>query len=196
MSRAEQFQHSILTVSAEERFFPLIKRSLAGLSAASVEYRTSAAAARRCILERYYSIVVVNAPLPDGAGTELALDTARECGASVLLIVPDGVYEDTLDRVTDAGILVLAKPFPLPRITHAMRFLSAQQAKLREAEQRILAAEEKVQEVRLVDKAKFLLIEHRHLSEDEAHRLIGKQAMNHGVSRKRIAQRILEEYEE
>ena len=77
-----------------------------------------------------------------------------------------------------------------------MRFLSAQQAKLKEAEEKILAAEEKVQEIRLVDKAKFLLIEHRHLSEDEAHRLIGKQAMNHGVSRKRIAQRILEEYEE
>ena len=190
MSRGEQVQHSILTVSGEERFFPVIRRSLQGECV-----RTSAAAARRCILERYYSTIVVNAPLPDETGVELAVDAARECNASVLLVVPDDIYEDTLDRVTDYGILVLAKPFPLTRIRHAMRFLTAQQTRLKEAERKVLAAEEKVREIRLVDKAKFLLIERSHMSEDEAHRYIGKQAMDHGVSRKRIAQRILDENE-
>ena len=110
-------------------------------------------------------------------------------------VVPDGIYEDTLDRVTDHGILVLAKPFPALRIAHAMRFLSAQQGKQNEAKQKLLAAEEKLQELRLVDKAKFLLLEHRHMTEEEAHRYIGKQAMDHGTSRKRIAQRILDDYE-
>lgn len=195
MSRVEQIQHSILTVSGEEKFFPLIRRSLQGECVLSAEYRTGAAAARRCILERYYSIIVINGPLPDETGVELAIDTVRECSASVLLVVPDGIYEDTLDRVTDYGILVLAKPFPLPRISHAVRFLTAQQTRLKEAERKVLAAEEKVQEIRLVDKAKFLLIERNHMTEDEAHRYIGKQAMDHGVSRKRIAQRILDENE-
>ena len=76
-----------------------------------------------------------------------------------------------------------------------MRFLSAQQGKQNEAKQKLLAAEEKLQELRLVDKAKFLLLEHRHMTEEEAHRYIGKQAMDHGTSRKKIAQRILDDYE-
>ena len=196
MSRGDQIQHSILTVSGEEKIFPLIRRSLQSESVASVEYRTSAAAARRCILERYYNIVVVNTPLPDEMGVDLAIDAAGQCSASILLIVPGGIYEDTLDRVTDHGILVLAKPFPQQRIAHAMRFLSAQQARLNESEQKALAAEEKMQEIRLIDKAKFLLIENRHMSEAEAHRYIGRQAMNHGASRRRIAMKILEDYEE
>lgn len=196
MTRGEQIQHSILAVSGAEKFFPLVRMALQHTPVQSMEYRTSAAAARRCILERYYSMVVVNAPLPDETGVELAVDAAGQCSASILLVVPDGIYEDTLDRVTDLGILVLAKPFPSQRIAHAMRFLSAQQEKLKEAERRVLAAEEKVQELRLVDKAKFLLLEHRHMTEEEAHRYIGKQAMDHGTSRRRIAQRILDDYEE
>ena len=195
MIREEQMQHSILTVSGAEKFFPLIRMAMQNVPVQSMEYRTSAAAARRCILERYYSLVVVNAPLPDETGVELALDAASQCSASILLVVPDEIYEDTLDRVTDHGIPVLAKPFPALRIAHAMRFLSAQQGKQNEAKQKLLAAEEKLQELRLVDKAKFLLLEHRHMTEEEAHRYIGKQAMDHGTSRKRIAQRILDDYE-
>ena len=60
-------------------------------------------------------------------------------------------------------------------------------------EQKVQNAEEKVQEIRLIDKAKFLLVEQRHMTEDEAHRYIGKNAMDHGVSRKRIAQQIIDE---
>ena len=37
------------------------------------------------------------------------------------------------------------------------------------------------------------LMEHRHMTEAEAHRYIGKQAMDHGMSRKRIAQEILDD---
>lgn len=56
-------------------------------------------------------------------------------------------------------------------------------------------AREKTEEIRQVDRAKFTLIENRHMSEDEAHRYIGKLAMNNGVSRRRAAAMILDEYE-
>ena len=46
-----------------------------------------------------------------------------------------------------------------------------------------------------MDRAKCLLIEHRHLSEAEAHRAIEKQAMDQRLPRARVAQLILDRYE-
>ena len=193
MSGEEQMQHSILAVSGEKKIFTLIRRSLQNNCVMSFESTDNAAGARRSILERYYTLVVINGPLADESGVELAIYAANQCSASILLIVPTNDYTATLERVTDYGILVLEKPFPVYRISHAMRFLSAHQSRLKKLEQKVEALKDKVQEIRVVDKAKFLLVEREHMTEDEAHRYIGKQAMNHGVSRLRIAQQILDD---
>ena len=191
MPKRDDIYHSILIVSASEQFNTIVKKSLSGFL--TVEVRKSAALARRCILERYYDIVVINAPLPDERGEELAVDVTDACNASVLLVVPQDVYEDSLSSVTDHGVLVVPKPFPRGRIDKAIRFLTAVQNRIHKLEQKTIAAEEKLEEMRLVNKAKFLLVEKKHMTEDEAHRYIGKQAMDSGVSRGRAARRILDE---
>ena len=193
MHTEEQTKHSILTVSGKKELLPLVRRSLQNECILSAEYANDAASARRWILERYYTIVVINSPLPDESGVEFAIDTASQCNASILLIVPAGIYAETVERAADHGIMVIEKPIPVHRINYMMRYLSARQSRLKKLELSVQAAEEKVQEIRLVDKAKFYLVEHRHMTEDEAHRYIGKQAMDHGTSRKRIAQEILDE---
>ena len=60
-------------------------------------------------------------------------------------------------------------------------------------EKKRLSLEEKMEELRVVSKAKILLVERKHMSEDEAHRYIGKCAMNRGVSRRKIAEEILDD---
>ena len=120
MPKRDDIYHSILIVSASEQFNTIVKKSLSGFL--TVEVRKSAALARRCILERYYDIVVINAPLPDERGEELAGDVTDACNASVLLVVPQDVYEDSLSSVTDHGVLVVPKPFPRGRIDKAIRF--------------------------------------------------------------------------
>ena len=122
------------------------------------------------------------------------MDTAMRGTASVALVVPADRYEDVLEQVTDLGILVIAKPFPPARIGHAIRFLCAQQDTVRRMERKIQAAEEKAEEIRLVDRAKFVLVEQRHMTEEEAHRYILRQAMDNGISRRRAALEITEEW--
>ena len=194
MPRTEEIQHSVLAVSGAEKFFALIRRSLRPGRFMGAEYKTSAAAARRCLLERYYDLVVINDPLTDESGVELAMDTAMRGSASVALVVPADRYEDVVEQVTDLGILVIAKPFPPARIGQAIRFLCAQQDILRRMEKKIQAAEEKAEEIRLVDRAKFVLMQQRQMSEEEAHRYILRQAMDNGVTRRRAALEITEEW--
>ena len=193
MPKTEDIRHSILIVSASEQFGAIIRKSLRGFL--MIDFRKSVAAARRCILERYYDIIVVDMPMPDELGEQFAADITEQCDASILLIAPAEIYEDVLEQVTDLGILAVSKPFPRGRIDKALRFLVAIQNKRHLLEKKLSAMEGKMEEMRIVNKAKCLLVEKRRMTEDEAHRLIGKQAMDNGVTRKRVAERIIEDFE-
>ena len=67
--------------------------------------------------------------------------------------------------------------------------------RLRRFEKKTLSIEEKMEEIRLINRAKWLLIEKENMTEPEAHRYIEKQAMDHCVSRKTIAQQLIETYQ-
>ena len=193
MSKKDDFYHSILIVSASEQFDQIVKKSLAGFT--TIDIRKSASLARQCILERYYDIVVINSPLPDETGEDFAIFVTERCSASVLLVTPQDVFEDALNRVTDNGVLIVPKPSPRGRIDKAVRYLLAVQNKIHALEKKTQAAEEKLEEMRTVNKAKFLLVEKKHMTEDEAHRFIGKTAMDNGISRGRAARKIIDEEE-
>ncbi len=195
MPGKERINHAILIISASEQFSAVVKQSLPEWCFTGIDVRKTGTTARRCVLERYYDIVVINVPLPDEQGIDLALDIAAKSNASVLVAVPAEEYEDVMDRVTDDGILALSKPMPRGRIGKALRLLVAIRNKMHALEQEAAQVREKMEEMRIINKAKFLLMEQQKYTEEEAHRFIGKQAMNHGVSRKRIAQRILDDLE-
>ena len=195
MQKSDDIQHSVLIVSASEQFDSLVKRSLPQKKIMSLEIKTSGGAARRCILERYYDEVIINGPLPDENGEALAMDITEKCSASVLLVVPKEIYEDVLETVTDSGVLVLPKPSPKGRIDKAVRFLMAGREKLRLLEKKVESLQEKMEELRIIDRVKILLMEKKGMSEDDAHRFIGKTAMDNGISRGRAARRILNDIE-
>ena len=193
MPRSEEKRHSILIVSSSEQFDAAVRRSVR--SHTTVESRRSGAMARRCALERPYDIIVIRMHLTDEPGDQLALDLASDSTAQVLLVVPAEVYETVLEHVTDLGIMTLARPFPRAQLSQAIRFLTAVHNRMRLLEDRLRASEEKREELRTVSKAKLLLIEKRRMTEEEAHRFIGKEAMNNGITRKKAAEKVLEDLE-
>ena len=193
MPKDEFIQHSVLIVSSSEQFDAIVKRSLPKKTFPSVESRKSAGLARRSFLERYYDLVIINAPLPDENGLEISLDVIDTSNASVLLVVSKESYDDMTERVTDYGVLVLAKPFHWRQIDKAIRFLTAIQNKRHHLEKKMRDLQDKMEDLRTVAKAKCMLIEKKHKTEDQPHRFIGKTAMDHGISRKRAAIRIMDE---
>lgn len=186
-------RHSILIVSASEQFDAAVRKTLKGFM--MVDSRKSVALARRSVLERYYDLVVIHFPMPDEAGEQFALDVTEQCRASVLLVVPVEIYEEVLEYVSDRGILAISKPMIHERLDKAIRFLLSVQNRMHELEERVQTVEEKMEEIRIINKAKFLLVERERMTEDEAHRFIGKSAMDNGISRKRAAMRLLEDLE-
>ena len=195
MRSHDKASHSILIVSASEQFNTAVKRELPVYGFSASDVCKNAAGARQLFFERYYDIIVVNFPLPDETGAELVFDIAEKSNASVLLAVPSEIFSEVSDRVVDSGIMVISKPVQSGQITYALRLLAAIQDKIHLLEQETERAHEKMEELRLVNKAKLLLIVNKHMSEDEAHHYIGREAMNNGLSRRRVAEKILEDLE-
>ncbi len=193
MSRNEDAKNSILIVSASDQFNALVKSSLKGYI--TIDIVKSASLARRRAMEQDYDLTVVNAPLPDESGEDLVMDIADETDSSVLVVVPREVYEDVLEPITDAGVLAIPKPSPKGRIDKGIRYLTALRERTRRLEKKISSLEDKLEEQKLTGRAKLLLMEKKKMSEDDAHRHIGKLAMDRGVSRKIAAQWILEDYD-
>ncbi|MCR4922610.1 MAG: ANTAR domain-containing protein [Lachnospiraceae bacterium] len=191
MPKKEDIYHSILIVSSSEQFGSLVKGFFSGF--VTIDSQKSAAQARRCVLERYYDLILINSPLADETGEDFAIDVTESSNASVLLVSPREQYEEVLERLTEYGVLVLSKPLPRRRLDNAFKFLGALQKRIRNIEDKNRALEEKMEELRLVSKAKFYLVEEEGMTEDEAHKYIGKMAMDNGISRGKAARRILDD---
>ena len=186
--------YSVLVVSASEKFNTSVTSLLPMTDYWPVNIAKSVAEAERRLLDQPYDIVLINAPLPDDFGMRLAIDTCNNSGAGVLLLVKSEVYNDIYAKVVEYGVMALAKPTSMTMIAQTLRVLCATRERLRKVEQRQASVEEKIEEIRIVNKAKWLLIECLSITEAQAHRYIEKQSMDQRITKREVAQNIIETY--
>ena len=195
MPRNDDIQHSILIVSNSEKFNALIKAALPDGTFFLLDHRKSAATARQCIQERFYDIVIINSPLPDEIGYEFAMDVTDMCSATVMMVVPAAAYDDVTEHIASGGIIAIAKPFREGNLRKTVKLVFALQDRVYQLKREVEAAREKLEETRTVDKAKFMLMEEKGMTEAEAHKYVIKQAMDNGLSKRRIAEMIIDDLE-
>lgn len=188
--------YGVLLVSASDSFNNKTKDLLPVNEYWPVHTARSVGEARRSFATGKYDLVVINTPLPDDFGTSFAIDLAEDTPAGVLIFVKSDIYESVFTKLTDYGIAVLSKPANLQLTAQTFRILCATRERLRRMENRQKTVEEKISEVRLVNKAKWQLIQQRGMTEDEAHRYIEKQAMDRRLSKKEIAEELTAKEEE
>ena len=186
--------YAVLVVSASAAFDRTVSDLLPRNDFWPVDLVKSCGEARRALLDRVYDIVLINAPLPDDFGMRLAIDLCSTSHAGVLLCVKSALYNDVYSKVTPHGVLTLSKPTSLPMITHSLRVLCALRERLRKLEAKQQSVEERMEEIRLVNRAKWLLIQHQGMTEAQAHRYIEKQSMDIRVSKGAVAQDIIKTY--
>ena len=187
-------QYSVLLVSPSEKFISSLTSLLSEDRYHPVAVAGDVASARRMLLESRYDIVVINASVADDFGTRLALDLCRDSATGVLLLVKAEHYPDINARVSPCGVLTLSKPTSAQLVTQTMQLLCGTCERLRRMAQKTASLEEKMEDIRVVNRAKWLLIDQLKMTEAQAHRYIEKQAMDRCVSRRTIAENILSTY--
>ena len=196
MKTKSERQYSLLIVSASEQFNTLVKRSIPNGSFEVIEVRKSISLAQRELLSRRYDVIVINSPLPDDLGANFAMDTASRYTSGIMLVAPGEVCDEVTEHVIDYGIIALSKPINKSTIERSIRHLLADQDKIKELEAKLNKAEDKLEEMRIVNKAKWLLIANKNMTEADAHRYIGKHAMDKCVSKRIIAEEIIDRWED
>ena len=186
--------YSVLIVTASERFTDSIMPLLPMTDYWPVQTASSVAEARRWLADTEVDIVLINTPLPDDFGMHLAIDICTGSGAGVLLLVKNDHYNEIYSKVVRYGVITLSKPTNRQMVAQNLRILCATRERIRQMQAKQATVEEKIKEIRLVNRAKWLLIECLNMTEAEAHRYIEKQAMDLRISRREAAENIIKTY--
>lgn len=159
------------------------------------EFAQTADDARRRAVQHAFRLILINAPLPDEFGHVLARDLAQKVPAGIVLAAKVDLYDRVCMRVAGSGVLVAAKPlnpmFFYQCICTSMMLCDRVQALQRENRR----LQGQIHEAQVIGRAKCALVQYRHLTEEEAHHFIEKQAMDSRLPKIEVAEDILQTYE-
>lgn len=190
---AEFRSHSALVVSGSEKgadyFAELMAERFTLITRAA-----SAADAMRHLAQTPFDVIVINAPLTDEYGDRLAVYCAENTYAGVLLLVKEE-NAAALSAAEEAGALLLKKPAGKGALLSAVRLTAAVGRRLFAARSKARTLESKMDEMKVVNRAKWLLIDKLGMAETDAHRYIEKLAMDTRETRREVAEGIIKTYE-
>ena len=186
--------YSVLIVSASEKFQNALRSLLPESAYSPIVTVASVGAAERARNNQDFDFVFVNSPLPDDAGIRFAIDCCRAGGTVVLLFAAAALYDSIQSRVEKHGVFVLPRPVPRDAILRGLNWMTAARERLRSYEKKVQPVEEKIEEIRLVNRAKWLLISELKMSEPDAHHYITRQAMDRCCSKRVVAEEVIRLY--
>lgn len=182
--------HSVLLVSKDSKILATISAMLVP-PIFEVTISTDFNEARRMAKERSYNIILVDSG--DGFETDFAIDVS-DSSSTILLMVPPEHFDQTSYQVEGYGILTITKPFDAFYFYNMMKISIAVQYKIQVLTSQTVKLKEKMEEIRLVNRAKMLLMQNLNMSESDAHRYIEKEAMNRCLKRTVLSEEIIKTY--
>ena len=186
---------SAIIVTSSEKSTAYFTEVLNAASVTQITAAKSCGEARRCFLERDFDLVIINAPLRDESGEGLARHIAAK-GASQVILAVAGEHFDAVSAVCENdGILTISKPISRAVFWSALNLARAVHNRLMRMQSENRKLQQKIEDIRIADRAKSVLISRLNMNEQEAHRYIEKQAMDMRLSKRAVAEGILRTYE-
>ena len=179
--------HSVL-VAAKDRQISSLAQAMLTAPVFETRIISDFNEARRLAAERSYNIIL--ADYADGAGMDFAEDVSSSL-STILLLAPQTLYEEVSYRVEGFGIITLATPFDNFTFYSSIKAAIAVQYKVQSISSQTVKLKIKMEEIRLVNRAKMLLMQFLKMTEQEAHRYIEKEAMDTGAKKIAVANLII-----
>lgn len=186
---------SVLVVTGSDKIYDFMVDLLPQNEFYPVSRASSCGEARRDLVSQMYDILVINTPLPDDFGIDLALDYA-DSPMCIMLMVKDEICNQVSYQVLEAGVVTISKPTTKQVVYSSMKLLAALSAKLKKFEKKNRTLEEKMADIRMINHAKWLIIDKKKMTEEEAHHLIEHRAMDRRISKREAAREIIDELED
>ncbi|MBR6922719.1 MAG: ANTAR domain-containing protein [Clostridia bacterium] len=186
--------YSVLVVSSSDKFNQAVADVFVSSAYSPVNCVSAVSTAKRALTERDFDFVIINSPLPDDTGALFAADTVASYNTVVLFLTKAEQYPDMFDKLAEHGVFLMQKPVSVSSFRLASEWLISARERIRKTEKKTLSIEEKMNEIRTVNRAKWLLISELKMTEPDAHRYIEKQAMDRCTSKQQVAEEIIKTY--
>lgn len=173
----------------------LVKMVVSSTGINSVSTISSGAETRRLVSNSDYDIIIINTALSDEFGHELSIYLAEHTNSGIILICKSAIVDEISERVIDYGVCVVPKPLNKAMFFQSIKLVTATRSRIVGYQRENAKLQVKIDEIKLINRAKCVLMEYLKLTEPQAHRYIEKQAMDTRQTKKEVAQSILLRYE-
>lgn len=186
---------NILIVSSNDKATALLVDLFKENPMPRITISKSSSEAKRLLSMSEFDLVVINSPLSDEYGHTTAEICVTSTNASCLMIVKNEHYESVSQSVEPLGIMTIQKPINRTMFIQAIRFINASRNRLSGLRSENQKLHKRIEEMRLVNRAKFALMQYLGFDENQAHKYLEKQAMDKRVTKREVAIEIIKIYE-
>lgn len=184
---------NVLIVSSNRNAAQLLSDFLKESFGCNIRIAESAGLGRTVISgDKSWEMVLINIPLNDETGIDLAETVVEATAASCMVFVKAEAYEKVSERLDKSGIIVISRPFSRQTLYQVIKAADTALRRSWSLYEETVRLEKKIDEIKLIDKAKFTLMQYRNMTEEEAHTYLEQYAMKHRKKKTIAASEIIE----
>ena len=185
---------SVLIAAPAENIAQTI-RSVLPSGCSPVLYAPSMTMAKQRLLREKIDILIIYSPLPDDSGIQTAVELSGQRNIGVLLFVRQEMYDQVSYTAGKSGVFVLARPAGRQSIAQAVNLLRVTTGRVRRLTEENAVLRRKLDDMRLISRAKCMLVEKKQMTEEEAHHYLEKLAMDSCITKREEARDIIRRLE-
>lgn len=184
----------VLIISADDKKARLLADIIGALEEFTCEWVTSSQEAKRKYTLVDYDLILINTPLKEELGIDLALHIAENTLSAILILVESGMQEEIQEKVAATGAFVIQKPISKPLLIQSIPFVLNSKLIIQTLRLQNKSLKRKIEDIKYIERAKYTLIQYLGFDENKAHRYIQKQAMDRRITPREVADSILKMY--
>lgn len=181
----------VLVIAEKNDAFGFLRNAIAPFYKKIVHVTTLTEAKRHIVSERVFLLFAFT-PFSDG-GLDEIIGVVEKKGIPAVVVVGAEVYSQAIYRVRGSRVFVLTYPMKRGIIAQAVNIMYDTQMLIRRSQKEKDKLMERLNDVNTINRAKLLLIQQRGMDENEAHHEVERMAMDLGLTKRRAAEKIIDE---
>ena len=141
---------------------------------------SNAAAGKGMMVGSRFDLMIINTPLEDQFGDEAATFASVKSDAGVIILIKNALVDNYAVDMERHGVMVVGKPVVKGILRQAILFAQVMKYRIRVLQKENEKLTSRLDSVKTVNKAKWVLVEYFNMTEQQAHKYIEKQASQYG----------------
>ena len=141
-----------------------------------------------------FDLILINCapvPLEEQASAAYFSETTK---SFVVIIAPNEYADELAEKTAENGVLVISRPVNRHLFHHYLQFVSVFKRRMLGVWQENSNLKHMVEEIKVIDRAKYLLMQCLSMTENQAHQYLQRQAMDMRMTKFEVAMYVIRTY--